>query len=176
MSVVIAENACLNNPINPAHIPFLKYHPITGIYVWGFHNNDNLFIPIYIGHHNKIFEGIFNSIASVRGGSFEIPIWLQRLCLQNPTANYALNRLDNVLQFNNTNHPAKKTVEYIIENFQFIYLEIDDIHCESAKKYLAERIGRDRIINQVHRYTNNLPEEITIEINSVFGSYYTPSV
>ena len=48
MSVVIAENACLNNPINPAHIPFLKYHPITGIYVWGFHNNDNLFIPIYI--------------------------------------------------------------------------------------------------------------------------------
>jgi len=176
MSVVIAANACLNKPINPDHIPFLKNSQITGIYAWGFHNNDSPFIPIYIGHNNRIFEGIFNSVASFRGGVYKIPAWVQLQCFQNPTADYSsLTCLDDMLCFNNTNNSAKRTAEYIIENFKFIYLELDDSHAEAGKRYLTSRVGRDRIINQVIEYHNELPENITTEIDSIFGFCYNPS-
>jgi len=181
MCKLIASDACLNNPINPAHIPFHKNYLISGIFVWGYNDNDNHFIPVYIGSAGgkspKIFGGIFSTAAGVRGGWYEIPDWLQRRCGHAGAITYLPNDLNNFLEFNNTpTHTAKLTIEYIICNFRFIYLQIKDQYTDPAKRYVANRIGRERILNKPDRYANNLPDEIEEEIDRVFGFCYNPPV
>jgi len=138
---------CLNSP-PLIDISFSKKTIIKGVYIWGYADNINKFIPIYVGKSRNIFERILQHYVRFGRGEYQIPQWLQKNCGFTPASNYVPSSFKEVYDFNNNpSSSAKQTVEYILENFRFIYHETDDN--AFAEKYLAEKIGEKNLITQV---------------------------
>ena len=176
MSVVAFDSICLNAKPYPDS-DFKKQSVVRGIYVWGFQNNEGKFIPVYVGKSRNVFERILQHYIRFKGGEYSIRIELQKIWAIIPKEDYKeyiTTSFRDVFEFNTTDNPAKKIAEYIIQNFSFIYLEIDDN--KLAEKYLAKKIGKDRTISKVPQLNELLTVEFEKKIDTVFGLYYNSPI
>ncbi len=44
----------------------------SAIYIWGWFNTDNAFIPFYVGKHKNLYQRLFEHIGSLNGGHYTL--------------------------------------------------------------------------------------------------------
>ena len=79
MVVKNVASLCLNKP-PLADSSFSKKTKLKGIYIWGYADNHNKFIPIYVGKSRNIFERILQHYVRFGRGEYSVPDWLQVQC------------------------------------------------------------------------------------------------
>lgn len=107
----------------------LKKHNIQkmngkgGIYLWGVKHNDR-YIPIYVGSHGNIHEGIFQHLCHWRGGEYRVPLWNDIISFHQNTTPFAKD--NNLLYIPKgplvfkdflTNTDIQYTIQKVLDNF-----------------------------------------------------------
>lgn len=157
MTAKNVASLCLNTP-PLLDSNFSKQTKVKGIYIWGYADNNNKFIPIYVGKSRNVFERILQHYVRFGRGEYSVPDWLQLQCGFQPASSYIPTSFQDVFNFNlQPTNIAKQTVDYILDNFRFIYYETQEN--AFAEKYLANKLGNNNLITQVPKLINKEVQE-----------------
>lgn len=171
------KNLCLNE-VELTEI-FSKSKIIKGIYIWGYQTKDKNFVPLYVGKARNIFERIIQHYCRFNGGEYRIPqtIFIDKAptCVYTiKTSNcYIPNNLTSIYDMLNTDNQFLKNKNTIISNFKFTYLKIRGKEKrEIAEKYVADKIGHERLISSVP-LPDPLPDnQFMKELDTAFSNHY----
>lgn len=175
MEILPVSHLCLNTSCSKEEA-FSKSPNIEGIYAWGYTNDNNQFIPIYVGKSRNIHERIIQHYSRFRGGEYLIPKMIHKTTL--PDFGYSIDRvtiyepkdLSVVYCLHNTENEYKKNQKYILSNFRFLYYETNQRII--GEKYLGNKIGPERLISSVPSL-NIIPDaQLSGKIDAIFGLYY----
>lgn len=124
-----------------------------GIYVWGV-SFSNILYPLYVGKANNIHERLFQHTVSWKGGFYRVPEWSDILSNNNGGIPFTLNK--NLLyiplgictlNYFNNDKKIRKTVNNVYNGLFYCWLEMDEKDLSPYESYLAELIGKGRLIS-----------------------------
>ena len=161
----------------PKDKSFSKSDIKEGVYVWGYSNSKNLFIPLYVGKSRNIHERIIQHYCRFNGGEYMIPKEIHNTVTSagnlviDKTSSYCPSNLQVVHDLHNLNkNRYRDNQKYIFSNFRFQYFETKDK--KLAEKYLGHKIGAERLISSVPSLNEEPDKQLAEKIDSVFKQHY----
>jgi hypothetical protein len=176
MKLLAVSNLCLNKNCSQTEV-FSKSTVKAGIYIWGYMNASGQFIPLYVGKARNIHERIIQHYCRFKGGEYQIP----RHIVEDKTNDNTTYKIDyvsvyqpkdfqSVIDLHSDNSNYRNIHEYILNKFRFAYLETKNR--KLFEKYLAKKIGHERLITSVPTLCEPEDKDLFKEIDNAFGKYY----
>ena len=182
ISKISAKLLCLNN-LEPEDNFFSKQPSIKGVYLWGYKNDVEQVIPLYVGKSRNIYERILQHYCRFSGGEYRIPLKLfktehsiENIFLDTKNS-YEPNALSTVYGLFNTENVYRENLKYILLNFRFQFLELNDKDNRiKAEKYLGQQIGVERLISSIPSMDFSIEfVPLRDKIDKEFGKYFKNS-
>ena len=132
-----------------------------GIYVWGALFN-NILYPLYVGKANNIHERMFQHIVGWKGGIYRVPEWSDILSNNKGGIPFTLNKNllyipkgISTLDYFENDKQVQQTINNVFNGLFFCWLEMNEKDLGPYESYLAELIGKSRLISSHKRKSSN---------------------
>lgn len=134
---------------------YRKKEGVPGVYVWGYYENDSIFIPLYVGKSRNVFERLIQHFCRFKAGEYTIfdkqdlvDIYCNKKNIS-PQKIYVPISFRNILDFTNG---VNSDHVFMVTNFTFRYIEILDKEIKKqAEYYLADLVQRAKLITHVYK-------------------------
>lgn len=157
--------------IKPSHLnqDYYKKDGVPGVYVWGFYQNINIFIPLYVGKSRNTFERLIQHYCRFKAGEYSIfnkqdlvDIYCNKLNTKVPSKVYAPISVRSIFNFSNGVNPDHV---FMVANFTFRYIKVLDKEIrKQAECYLADLVQREKLITQVNKGNSSSLDTQYIEL------------
>lgn len=143
----------------------------AGIYVWGWFDEEDNFVPYYVGKANNLRQRLFDHIGKLKGGMYSIYEWKYAFSkdfhplkeIEEDKLIYVPSSIENWYNVFLSNK-VQKSMNYLINNLMFSWCETDKDVNINLEKYIFQLINKNS-----HEYYGNYKTGA-----SVRGQNYLP--